>query len=357
MNMGKAKYRTALLGAGWRGKGHMQAFLANADRFELCAVCDRDTARMERTLREIGVTRPLYADAEAMLAKEKPDVFCFATQPDARLDLVRLGIRHGVQAIAYEKPMATSLAEAGAICGECDRAGVKQIVCHQHKYGAHWRKVKAMVQSGQIGAVRLLHATSKGWFFHYITHLVDYVMWLLGYPEVKWVTGHMHGRGKLLDTHPSPDYLMGQVGFPDDVRAVFECGPLAPSRGVAENFWYDAGVTVYGTEGFAEVIVGKGWRAMTRGSGAVLAEAGISLDEIGDTIPYVADLARWLDDDAAIHPCNGALAYRGFEVAMGMLLSSLDQRLVTPPVDASVPITARMLHELPGGHFQEEKQS
>lgn len=346
-------YRTVVLGAGWRGKGHIKAFLANSDRFDLCAVCDRDTERMKATLKDLGASLPVYADAEAMLAKEKPQVFCFATQPDVRLELVRLGIRHGVRAIAYEKPMATSLVEAKRICDECDRAGVKQIVCHQHKYGEHWRKVKEIVDSGQIGPVRMVHATSKGWFFYYITHLVDYAMWLLGYPEVKWVVGHVHGRGKLADTHPSPDYVMGQVAFANDARAIFECGPMSPTRGVTDRFWYDAGATVFGADGFAEVIVGRGWRAVTK-DGASLGDPSISLSEIGETVPYIADLARWLDDDAQPHPCNGRLAYQGLQVSMAMLLSSLDRRTITLPVDVSAPITERMLHELPADPFSAE---
>lgn len=344
--MSQKRYRAVVLGAGWRGRGHIKAFLANADRFELAAVCDMDTARMQKSLAEIGAELPVYGDAGEMLAKEKPDVFCFATQPNVRLGLVRLGIKHGVRAIAYEKPMAISLAEAKAICDECDRAGVKQIVCHQHKYGGHWQKVRQIVQSGAIGRVLEIHATSKGWFFYYITHLVDYSLWLAGYPKVEWVSGHIHGRAKLGDTHPSPDYMLGRVGCENGLRILLECGPLAPSYGVS-NFWYDAGARVVGTEGFAEVIVGNGWRAMTRDSGGIIGDDTVKIDEIGDTVPYIADLAKWLDDDSQVHPCNGALAYRGFEVSMGILLSGLDRRLVIPPIDTGLKIAERMVAELP----------
>ena len=63
------RYKAVVLGAGWRGKGHIKAFLANADRFELTAVCDLNTDRMKKTLAEIGVTVPIYASAEEMLAR------------------------------------------------------------------------------------------------------------------------------------------------------------------------------------------------------------------------------------------------------------------------------------------------
>lgn len=350
------KYKVTVLGAGHRGRAHVLGFLANSDRFELTAVCDKDTERMKAMMAGINCSRPIYASAQEMLAKEKPDVFCFVTQPAVRLELVKAGIEAGVKAIAYEKPMATSLAEAKEICDACDRAGVKQVVCHQHKYGGHWQAVKKIVQDGRIGQVRSVHATSKGWFFHYITHLADYAMWLLDYPEPKWVVGHIHGRGKLGDSHPSPDYILGQAGFAGDVRAFFECGTLAPGRGVPEQFWLNAGATVLGTKGWAEVIVGKGYRAVTADKGYV-EDYSVSFDETGNTAPYITDLAPWLDDDSKKHICRGELAYRGFHLSMGILLSSLDQKTVPFPVDINAPILERMVAELPEDNYQLEENT
>jgi hypothetical protein len=113
------------------------------------------------------------------------------------------------------------------------------------------------------------------------------------------------------------------------------------------NFWYDAGATVLGSDGFAEVIVGAGWRARTKGAAEVAQDPSISLSEIGDTVPYIADLARWLDDEKQVHPCNGALAYRGFEVAMGILQSGLERRMIIPPVSPTEPVAERVVRELP----------
>ncbi len=339
------RYTVVVLGAGPRGRAHLDAFIENRDRFDLVAACDQDAGRMQRALEERSVSIPVYTDADEMLDAFSPNVFCFATQPDARLDLARTGIRHGVRAIAYEKPMALSTVEADAIYRECEEAGVKQIVCHQHKYGAHWRKAKEIIESGALGEIETIHATSKGWFFYFITHLVDYAMWLVDYPEVSWTTGSMCGRSMLLDSHPSPDYVEGRVVFAGGIRAMFECGPLAPTRGVTDRFWYDAGVTVYGTEGFVEVVVGKGWRAVTRDG--ITEDRSICLDETGDTVPYITELADWLDDERRVHSCNGERTYKGFLISMGMLLSGLENRTIPLPLDPSVPIVERMRMELP----------
>ncbi len=339
------RHKAVVLGAGPRGRAHVSAFLQNSERFELTAVCDADVDRMSDALDEMGVKLPVYDNAEKMLEEEKPDVFCFATQPDARLGLVRAALKRGVRAIAYEKPMALSLAEAELICTECNQAEVKQIVCHQHKYGEHWKKAKEIIDAGGIGKIESIHATSKGWFYYFITHLVDYSMWLIGYPDPLWMSGSLRGRSMLLDSHPSPDYVAGRIAFSDGVHALFECGPLAPGRGVDDRFWYDAGVTVYGTKGSVEVVVGRGWRAIT--DSGIYEDRSISLDEAGDTVPYITELAEWLDDEKAIHPCNGELSFMGFQVSMGIMVSGLEGRIVTFPVDRSVPVVERMRMELP----------
>ena len=108
------KHTVAIVGCGPRGRSHAKAFLANSDRFDLVAICDLDEERLQAVSSELSIAKT-YTDADAMLAAEQPDVFCFCTLPHIRLPLIELGVKHGVKAIAYEKPMATSLAEAQQI--------------------------------------------------------------------------------------------------------------------------------------------------------------------------------------------------------------------------------------------------
>ena len=338
--MKNGKYRVVLVGCGARGRDHAKAFLANSDRFELVAVCDTDTERLQ-SLSSICEGAEAYADAERMLSEKNPDVFCFATMPNARLPLVELGVRHRVRAIAYEKPMATSLDEARRIRDVCEEAGVKTIVSHQHKYGSHWRKVKEILDNGDIGDVHTIHATAKGWLLQYGTHLVDSMIFLNGGHRGTWVMGHVHGKDKLTDSHPSPDYAMAQIRFENGVRGIMECGALAPSQPGENSFWMDAGATVYGTEGYAQVIVGSGWRAATKLPGALIEGCG-GFDVEKDQPLYIRDLADWLDDSSKVHPCNGEITYHGFELVMATCLSSLERRKVTIPIESCEPIMERL---------------
>ena len=341
------KYRVAIAGCGPRGKDHAKAFLANAERFDLVAVSDPLPDRQAEIKPLLPKSVRCYGQTEKMLAEERPEVFCFATQPNVRLELVEMGIRYGAKAIAFEKPMANNLAEAKRIRDVCAEAKVLQIQSHQHKYGEHWRKVKELVDSGEIGTVHTIHATAKGWYLHYATHLLDYTMWLNGGHRGVWVTGHAHGRGKLMDNHPSPDYVQGLIGFENGVRGILECGTLAPHLPGDNSFWMDAGAIVYGSEGYAQVVTGSGWQAVTRSSRGLITGKG-SFNPDHDQPLYIRDLADWLDDSRRVHPCNGEISYHGFELTVGILQSALERRKITVPVEAaSEPIMDRMRRELP----------
>jgi len=325
-------YRVAMLGCGGRGRAHTNGFMQTRDRTALVALCDKDTDRLKARAEECGVTAT-YTDGDEMLEREKPDIFCFSTLPQIRLPVIEMGIRHHVPMIIYEKPMALTLAEAARIDRLTRDAGIKTVVSHQHKYGQHWQKVRELVAGGDIGQVHTIHATSKGWHLQYATHLIDYILFLNG-PEHRgeWVIGQSDG-GHFDDTHPSPDYTFGQIQFANGVRGIVECGSLAPDQPHDQPFWFNAGATVYGSAGYARVVVGYGWEARTQRSRGerVYGEGGFN--DTLDQPPFILDAAAWLDDDAQVHPCNGDITYHGFELTMGILWSSLEGRRIDVPVD------------------------
>jgi len=346
-----ARYTVAQVGCGSRGKVHIDAFLKNADRFELSALCDLDAERLRAAAERFGIART-YTDAAEMLAAERPDVLCFVTQPDVRLAMVELGVRHGVKAIAFEKPMATSLAEARRIYDLCSDAGVKAVVSHQQKYGRHWHKVRDLIDAGEIGEVVRVHACARGWLLQLGTHIVDYVMWIVRRPRARWVVGHVHGKKSLTDSHPSPEYVCGQIAFEDGLRAFVECGSLSPRRMDEEHFWVDNHITVYGTHGYAWANTNGQWAALTKSSAPdVVHEQWEAWPVQNDQLlqpPYIRDLADWLDDDARVHPCNLEVSYHGFEICAALCLSALEHRNVELPLAEipAEPIRQRMMREL-----------
>src|SRR5439155_19392859 len=140
------------------------------------------------TLFRSDVTRA-STDIRGLAQSIRPDVFCFTTPPQVRLELVRLGIECGAKLIAFEKPIALSMNEALEIRRAVRAAGVKTVVSHQHRYGDHYRKVKEIISSGGIGSLHTVYAHSVGWMLHLMTHLIDYMRWYNDNDKAEWVMG------------------------------------------------------------------------------------------------------------------------------------------------------------------------
>jgi predicted dehydrogenase len=329
-----SKYRVALAGLGKRGHIHAEGFAGNPDRFEMIAFSEINEERLKEAANTFGVSA-IYTDTERMLAETKPDVFCFATMPHLRLPMIELAAKYGVKAVAFEKPMSTSIQEARQIVSICKENQIKAIVCHQHKYIASMQKLKQIVDSGEIGAVTGIHGSSRYWMSQLGTHFMDYIIWANGGAKARWVVGHIHGRQKLSDTHPSPDYILGQVLFDNGIRAFIECGYLSPSN--LSRFAVDNRLTVYGTHGYVWAESDGRWQAVTRsGSGLLGAqEANWDSEKHRIQVPYLSELADWLDDDARVHPCSIDVTFHGYEILEGLCLSALNHSRIDLPLSES----------------------
>ncbi len=337
-------YKVVVVGLGKRGMHHAKFFKANP-RFELAGICGRNTAKVAKAAADLGVTRT-STDPAALSREIRPDVFCFCTPPSVRVDLINVGIQSGAKLIAYEKPMALSMREAIEIREAVQSAGVKTVVSHQHRYGQHYRRVKELVASGAIGRVHTVYGHSVGWMLQILTHLADYMRWYNDNQPAEWVMAQAAGRGKLVDNHPSPDYIAGFIQFANGVRGVVECGAGAPDVPEVDYWWRKNRIGAQGTEGFAEVLTGGGWRAITRDQKGVISGEGCMNYDL-DMPPYIEDIARWLDDDNAVHPCNGDSAYQGFEIMMALVRSAIQRGQVRLPLGPAEPELEALSRVLP----------
>jgi predicted dehydrogenase len=343
---------------GKRGMHHAAAFKAN-NRFELAGVCDIDPARVDAAAAKFGVAVK-GMDVRQVAAAARPDIFCFCTMPTVRTEMIRAGIESGARLIAMEKPIALSSREGFEVRKLLESSGVKCVVSHQHRYGEHYRKVGELIASGVLGRIHTVYGTATGWMMHMLSHLIDYMRWFNGEAEAEWVMAQAAGRGKLTDAHPSPDYIGGFIHFANGVRGIVECGAGAPDVPEVDYWWRKCRIGAQGTNGFAEVLTGGGWRAVTS-DGAQSGPGCMNYDL--DMPPYVQQMADWLDDPNKVHPCNFDSAYRGFEIMMALCrsvvqggqvalplaseeneLDLLNQFLPARPVLFSMPANAKEYH-------------
>jgi predicted dehydrogenase len=336
------RYRVVVVGTGKRGVHHAAAFAANP-RFELAGIADSDQTRLEAAAAKFGSAKS-GTDTRKLVEDVKPDVFCFCTPPNVRLPLIELGIKSGAKLIAFEKPVAMTSAEGMAIKDALDASGVKAVVSHQHRYGEHYRKVHSIISSGAIGKVHTVYGTATGWAAHMLSHLVDYTSWFNGYEKAEWVMGQAAGRGKLADIHASPDYVAGVAHFRNGVRGVYDCGAGAPDVPEVPYWWRKCRIGALGTDGYAEVHTGSGWRAVTK-NGAESGPGGMDYEH--DMTPYVQEMVDWLDDESKPHPLRFERAYHGLEIMSALYRSAIEGGQIALPLTSGMDELAGLRAKVP----------
>jgi len=336
------RYRVVVAGLGKRGMHHATAFQAN-DRFEVSGVCDIDEARVDAAAARLGGPAK-STDARELAVALRPDVFCFCTLPNLRAEMVRIGIESGARIIAMEKPVALTSAEGFKIRKMLEASGVKAVVSHQHRYGEHYRKAQEAISSGVLGRIHTVYGTSTGWMMHMLSHLIDYMRWFNGESPAEWVMAQAAGRGKLSDAHPSPDYIAGFIQFANGVRGVVECGAGAPDVPEVDYWWRKCRIGAQGSEGFAEVLTGGGWRVV---SNTLSCSGGGSMNYDLDMPPYIQQIADWLDDPQQVHPCNFASSWAGFEIMMACCRSAAQGGQIELPLESGADELEMLRSALP----------
>jgi predicted dehydrogenase len=337
-------YNVMVVGMGKRGMHHATAFHANP-RFKVAGICDIDKTRLEAAALKLGNPQ-VGTDARALAAAIKPDIFCFCTLPSLRTDLIKAGIESGAKLIAFEKPIALTSAEGMKIKKMLDEAKVKAVVSHQHRYGAHYKKVHEIIAKGSLGRLNTVYGTATGWMTHMMSHLIDYTLWFNPGAKAQWVMAQASGRGKLNDVHPSPDYIAGFIHFSNGVRGIVDCGAGAPDVPEVPYWWRKCRIGAQGTDGFAEVLTGGGWRAVTK-TGFCGGEGSMNYDL--DMPPYIQEMADWLDDEKKVHACNFNSAYEGFEIMMALCRSVIFGGQVALPLTSGMDEIAGLKEKLPQG--------
>ena len=139
------KLRGAIAGCGYFGQIQLEAW-RRMEGVEIVAACD---PRVE-VARQCAPNA--YADAEAMLDREKPDFIDIATRPDTHIALVQLAAERGIPVIV-QKPLAPNWADSVALVRVARDAGVRLMPHENWRWQPWHREVKRRIGAGDIGAV------------------------------------------------------------------------------------------------------------------------------------------------------------------------------------------------------------
>jgi len=192
------KLRFALVGCGRIAQNHFAALKQHASRAELVAVCDNQSAALEKAVALTGAAG--FSSLDALLAGSDADLVVLCTpsglHPRQAIRVAQAG-RH----VLSEKPMATKWDEGVAMVRACRDANVKLFVVKQNRLNGTLQLVKRAVEQGRFGRMAMVTVNvfwtrpqsyyddapwrgrwdmDGGAFMNQASHYVDMVDWLVG---------------------------------------------------------------------------------------------------------------------------------------------------------------------------------
>lgn len=150
--------RIGLIGAGWMGRAHTQAFKNMTSYFGEAAgrpvfavVSDADEAAAEFACRQLGYAR---SEREWIDVVRHPDVDLvdIATPNAFHYEAVRAALEHGKH-VYCEKPLTISEAQSGELAALAREKGVVNYVGYNNVMNPANAYIKTLIDSGKLGQV------------------------------------------------------------------------------------------------------------------------------------------------------------------------------------------------------------
>jgi myo-inositol 2-dehydrogenase / D-chiro-inositol 1-dehydrogenase len=184
----------ALFGAGRIGRIHA-ANIAGHRSARLKYVVDVDAAAASSIAESAGAS---VADTAMALGDRAVDALLIASPTDTHAALIEAGAAAG-KAILCEKPVDLDVARARRAVDAAERAGILLAIGFNRRYDPSFRRIRAGIDAGEIGAVESVLIVSRdpspppvayvqrsgGLFRDMTIHDLDMARWLLGEEPVE----------------------------------------------------------------------------------------------------------------------------------------------------------------------------
>ena len=154
---GAPTLRIGIIGLGGGASDMIPAF-AHHPHIALTAAADIDKDQLEKFQAEFHAKT--YLSAEALCDNPHVDVVYIATPNQFHTEHTLRALEKGKH-VLVEKPMTLSLADADVMIQAAEHQEVQLMVNVKHSFDPHIRKIREIVQSGELGRLRMLHY----WYF------------------------------------------------------------------------------------------------------------------------------------------------------------------------------------------------
>ncbi|MHA2282804.1 MAG: inositol 2-dehydrogenase [Promethearchaeota archaeon] len=246
-----------VIGAGRIGKIHIENILRNIPGVKLKVVADINTnEKMREWANKIGVPL-LIQDAEVIFNDSEIDAVVIASSTNTHVKFIQKAA-HLKKDVFCEKPIDTDLKLIRETLEIVKEAGIKLMIGFNRRFDKNFKRVKEIVNSGQIGIPQIVKVTARdpalasieylkssgGMFFDMTIHDWDMVRFQTG-SEVEEV----YATGAAL-----VDPEVGKIGDIDTAAVILKLdngaiGMIDNSRQAV--YGYDQRVEVFGSKGCA----------------------------------------------------------------------------------------------------------
>jgi predicted dehydrogenase len=275
--------RVGVIGVGWAGQRHLEAYEAQ-DGVEIAALAGLEVPVRTELAGRYGIEHAVDR-WEELVELDGLDAVSVAVPTFLHAPIAIAALERGLHVLS-EKPIARNADEAQTMVDAARAAGRVLEVGFNHRQRGDINKLKQVVDDGRLGTpyyakawwLRRSGIPGEGSWFTTAelagggplvdigVHVLDYSLFLLGYPKVVAVSASTYdllaSRGFGFDRASGKTSIAGSSGFDvEDLATVFirleDGGTLlveaswAAHRSDGDEF----GVTLYGTDGGAELIV------------------------------------------------------------------------------------------------------
>ena len=161
--MAKKKLRIGMVGYGFMGRTHSNAF-TQAPKFfnleyepQLTAVCARNQVRAEEFASNWGYSS-VESDWRALVERDDIDLIDIAAPNNMHHDIAIAAVQAG-KMVMCEKPLGRTAAESSEMVAAVEKAGVPNMVWYNYRRIPAISMAKAMIDEGKLG--RIYHYRAK----------------------------------------------------------------------------------------------------------------------------------------------------------------------------------------------------
>jgi predicted dehydrogenase len=222
--------RVGVVGYGYWGPNVVRNF-HGLDTCEVVSVCDKNAAVLKRARRQYPTVQ-MTTDVSDILTSPDIDAVAIVTPVWTHFPLAKLALENGKH-VFLEKPLTSTTEQAEALIELADRKKLKLMVDHTFLFSGPVRKIRELVDSGELGALYYFDSTrvNLGLFQHDVNvvwdlaphdlSIMDHL--ILERPEAVVATGGRHLNGMA-------DVGFITVYFPSNVIAHVNVNWLSPVK-------------------------------------------------------------------------------------------------------------------------------